>query len=44
VGLMCEQGGSMEKIIAKLDLVDVKTLFELMRMSKGTESQHIHNR
>jgi hypothetical protein len=34
---MDEQDGSMEKLIAKLDLADVKTLFELMRMSKGAE-------
>jgi hypothetical protein len=35
--LMDEQGGPIEKLIAKLDPEDVKTLFELMRMSKGTE-------
>jgi hypothetical protein len=34
---MDEQGGPMEKFIAKLDLTNVKTLFELMRMSKGAE-------
>jgi hypothetical protein len=34
---MDEQGGSMEKLIAKLDPTDVKTLFELMRMSKGAK-------
>jgi hypothetical protein len=34
---MDEQGGPMEKVIAKLDSSDVKTLFELMRMSKGAE-------
>jgi hypothetical protein len=33
---MGEQSGSMEKHIAKLDLADVKTLFEFIRMSKGT--------
>jgi hypothetical protein len=37
VRLMDEQGWPMEKLIAKLDPADVKTLFELMRMSKGTE-------
>jgi hypothetical protein len=37
VRLMDEQDGPIEKLIAKLDLVDVKTLFELMRMSKGAE-------
>jgi hypothetical protein len=37
VKLMDEQGGPMEKLIAKLDPADVKTLFELMRMSKGAE-------
>jgi hypothetical protein len=35
VVLMDEQGESMKKLIAKLDPVDVKTLFELMRMLKG---------
>jgi hypothetical protein len=34
---MDEQGGPMEKLIAKLDPADVKTLFELMRMSKEAE-------
>jgi lipid-binding SYLF domain-containing protein len=37
IGLMGEQGGSMEKLITKLNLVDVKTLFEFMRLSKGAE-------
>jgi hypothetical protein len=37
VGLMGEQGGSMEKVIAKLDPIDVNTLFEHTRMSKGAE-------
>jgi hypothetical protein len=37
VELMDEQGGSMEKLVAKLDPADVKTLFELMRISKGVE-------
>jgi hypothetical protein len=37
VRLMDKQGGPMEKLIAKLDPADVKTLFELMRMSKGAE-------
>jgi hypothetical protein len=27
----------MENLIAKLDLVDVKILFEFMRMSKGVD-------
>jgi hypothetical protein len=31
VRLMDEQGGPMEKLIAKLDPADVKTLFEFMR-------------
>jgi hypothetical protein len=37
VELMGEQGSSTEKLIAKLDLANVKILFELMRMSKGVE-------
>jgi hypothetical protein len=37
VRLMDEQGGPMEKLIAKLDPADVKILLELMRMSKGVE-------
>jgi hypothetical protein len=37
VGLMEAQGGSMKKLIVKLDSKDVGTLLELMRMSKGAE-------
>jgi hypothetical protein len=37
VRLMDEQGEPMEKLTAKLDPADVKTLFEFMRMSKGAE-------
>jgi hypothetical protein len=37
VELMDEQDGSMEKLVAKLDPADVKTLFDLMRISKGAE-------
>jgi hypothetical protein len=37
VRLMDEQGGPMEKLIAKVDPADVKILFEMMRMLKGAE-------
>jgi hypothetical protein len=37
VRLIDKQGRPMEKLIAKLDPTDVKTLFELMRMSKGAK-------
>jgi hypothetical protein len=35
---MGEQVGSMKKLIVKLDSADMKTLFELMRMSKRAET------